>query len=491
MSSILRKLLQNISTRIILIIYLLIILTAGFFLTYGYFNNLKLQELRQLDKLKAIVTSISHNINGDEHSLLADNITIKDEIKALGQNYLYDKIHSILSVAKNENNLNSEIYTLIFDTTAKQFKYIVRSDSNVYYRHSYVNSPEVLINKLESGGTIPKYKSENGSWLSAFSPIRNSKGDVVAILEADISFTEFSNIVKKQFFNQALISIIVILLIALIFIPFTKQILNEDHAQKMKFINQNKIISEKNKDIIDSINYALKIQKAILPSLEHLKSYFQDYFIFFQPKDIVSGDFYWSYEDEENIYIAVADSTGHGVPGSMVSIVCSNALNRAVIQSNLTETSEILNHVKKFVVHSFQDGMNDGMDICFCRINKKTKMLQFSGANNSLFVYSNNELSILKASRQPIGRYIKNDPFSSETLKLKKDDIVYLFTDGFYDQFGGIDSKKMKVKTLKSLLLKYHNEGMSEQKETFKTYFNNWKGDNEQLDDVTLIGIKI
>jgi serine phosphatase RsbU (regulator of sigma subunit) len=344
---------------------------------------------------------------------------------------------------------------------------------------------------METGGIIPKYMSENGTWLSAFHPIRNSEGKVVAILEADISFDEFSEIVKKQFLNQAIISIIVIILLALIFIPFTRQILIKDHEQKLLFIEQNKIISEKNKDIIDSINYALKIQRAILPSLENIKDYFQDYFILFKPKDIVSGDFYWSYEDEENIFLAVADSTGHGVPGSMVSIVCSNALSRAVVQLKLTNTADILNNVKEFVTHSFQDGMNDGMDICFCKVNKQTKSIQYSGAHNSLFIYSNNELTILDGCRQPIGRYNKETPFKCKEFTLKENDIIYLFTDGYYDQFGGERNKKMKIKVFKSLLLKHHKKTMSEQKKIFGNYLRKWQGDNEQLDDITILGIKI
>ena len=162
MSTIISKILQNISTRIIFIIYLLIILTTGFFLTYGYYNNLNLQEQRQFDKLRAIVVSIGNNIGGDEHQQLTDNISYKDEIIKIDQNYLYDKIHRILHQAEIENNLNSTLYTLLFDSATQQFKYIVRSDSNVYYRHSYVNSPKILMDNMETGGIIPKYMSEMG-----------------------------------------------------------------------------------------------------------------------------------------------------------------------------------------------------------------------------------------------------------------------------------------------------------------------------------------
>lgn len=491
MSTIISKILQNISTRIIFIIYLLIILTTGFFLTYGYYNNLNLQEQRQFDKLRAIVVSIGNNINGDDHKILTENNTFKDEVKNIEQNILYKNIHTILHQAEVENNLNSTLYTLILDSTTHQFQYIVRSDSNVYFRHTYTHSPQILMDNIETGGIIPKYMSENGTWLSAFHPIRNAKGKVVALLEADISFDEFSMIVKKQFLNQALISIFVIIVLALVFIPFTKQILEKDHEQKLLFKEQNKIISEKNKDIIDSINYALKIQKAILPSLDSIKNYFQDYFILFKPKDIVSGDFYWQYEDEQNIYLAVADSTGHGVPGSMVSIICSNALSRAVVQLKLTNTSEILDNVKEFVTHSFQDGMNDGMDICFCKLDKKTKQLQYSGAHNPLFIVSEGELIILQANRQPIGKYSKEERFSYQEITLKQNDIIYLFTDGYYDQFGGDKNKKLKIKVFKSLLLKHYNKPMSEQKCIFENYLTKWKGDNEQLDDITILGIKI
>ncbi|MEO8760573.1 MAG: tetratricopeptide repeat protein [Bacteroidia bacterium] len=250
------------------------------------------------------------------------------------------------------------------------------------------------------------------------------------------------------------------------------------------------------KEILDSITYAKHLQQAILPAEGHIKEYLLNFFIYYKPKDIVAGDFYWMEYLDNCVFIAAADSTGHGVPGAMVSIVCSNALNRAVKEFELRDTGKILDKTRELVLETFEKSgaeIKDGMDISLCKINKTNNLVQWSGANNPLWYIKNNGAEVLeiKANKQPIGQTDNPKPFTAHTLDLQKNDTLYLMTDGYPDQFGGEKGKKFKYKKLEDLLLLNTRKPLEEQKNILSTVFNAWKGNLEQVDDVTIIGIRL
>ncbi|MFI5203174.1 MAG: tetratricopeptide repeat protein [Flavobacteriales bacterium] len=255
------------------------------------------------------------------------------------------------------------------------------------------------------------------------------------------------------------------------------------------------IIEEKNKEILDSINYAKRIQHAILPNHELIKKHAPNSFVLYKPKDIVAGDFYWFVEISEHEYfIAACDCTGHGVPGAMVSVVCHNALNRAVLEYKFRVPGEILDKTRELVIEQFEksdEEVKDGMDISLLYVNKKTNQLQWAGANNPLWLIRNGQLTELKPNKQPIGKFITETPFNTQQQPYEKNDILYLFTDGLQDQFGGPKGKKFKASNLQQLVLSICKSGMNEQVHELNSAFENWRGSLEQVDDVCAIGIKI
>lgn len=269
-----------------------------------------------------------------------------------------------------------------------------------------------------------------------------------------------------------------------------------DLAQEQRKIanEQRLIVQEKNREVLDSITYAKGLQDAILPPLEEIKNMWKEYFLLYLPKDIVAGDFYWQEQTDNLAFFAVGDCTGHGVPGAMVSIVCSGALSRAVNEFHLTETNLILEKAREIVIQTFsksQQKVHDGMDVCLISFNHKTQQLQFSGANNPLcIVHKNGELTELKGQSQPVGNYRFREDFIATHLDLQKGDTIYLFSDGFIDQFGGPRDKKFKAKTLKSLLTKHHELPLDEQYSILINAFYDWKGDGDQVDDICVAGIR-
>jgi serine phosphatase RsbU (regulator of sigma subunit) len=260
----------------------------------------------------------------------------------------------------------------------------------------------------------------------------------------------------------------------------------------------------KNKEILDSINYAKRIQSAILPSEESISSVFNDICVLYLPKDIVAGDFYWLEQKDDKILVAAADCTGHGVPGAMVSVVCNNSLNRSVHEYGLNNPASILNKTRELVEGEFaksSERMRDGMDIALCAFtgynknndNVKSFKLEFAGANNSLWLIrkGTTEIEEYKGDKQHIGRTDISSPFSTKEVLVNKGDTVYIFSDGIVDQFGGEKGKKFKSSGLKALLVSMQNLTMKEQHQFLFESFETWRGDLEQVDDVCLIGIRI
>lgn len=327
---------------------------------------------------------------------------------------------------------------------------------------------------------------------------------------------------------------------------YFKQINGENekiiYRQHDQLKNSHDVISEKNKEITDSITYAKRIQSAILPPESLINKSLPENFILYIPKDIVAGDFYWfeaplnppkggeqtplpseragespppTGELEGACYFAAADCTGHGVPGAMVSVVCHNALNRSVREFGNTEPSKILDKTRDLVIETFEkseEEVKDGMDISLCRLTLSAPgeaggaLLQWAGANNPLWIINpdrkewpeeaipfgeGNGGTEIKPDKQPIGKCENPVPYTNHTITLQKGDTCYIFTDGFADQFGGARGKKFKGSQFKSLLLSIQEKSMEEQKQILTTAINEWKSDLEQVDDICIIGVRL
>jgi len=295
----------------------------------------------------------------------------------------------------------------------------------------------------------------------------------------------------------------------------------EDEVEKrtVEIREQKDIIEAKSEEILSSINYARRIQEAILPPMKLVKESLPNSFVLYKPKDIVAGDFYWMNQSKEEnsdydlIHFAAADCTGHGVPGAMVSVVCSNALNRAAREFGLCRPADVLDKVLELVVARFTKSaeVKDGMDVALCAYTPATKKLEYAGAQNPLWIVTKRDLGSegfnihpdqpadgssfrlyeIKADKQPIGRYTESKPFTNHSIQLETGDTIYVFSDGYADQFGGPRGKKLKSKPFKELLLSMQDKTMDEQHTLLDQQFETWRGDLEQVDDVCVMGLRV
>ena len=269
-------------------------------------------------------------------------------------------------------------------------------------------------------------------------------------------------------------------------------------VQNNFLVQQKEMIIHQSKEIRGSINYALRIQTAILPPDYHVIKCLPDSFIMYLAKDVVSGDFYFVDKVDDNIIFSAVDCTGHGVPGAMMSVIGYTLLDQAVKLKRMTKPSDILQFLDTGVTDILrqmtgESGVNDGMDLALCSLNIKTKEVQFAGAYNGMIYIHNGELKEIRADRFPIGSNFEGiaDIYTNHTVQLESGDIIYLYSDGYADQFGGPKDKKFKYNQLDDLLFAIHKLPMDEQCEKLKSRYIEWKGDREQTDDVIVIGVKI
>ncbi|MCB0401293.1 MAG: SpoIIE family protein phosphatase [Flavobacteriales bacterium] len=266
-------------------------------------------------------------------------------------------------------------------------------------------------------------------------------------------------------------------------------------------------VEEKNNEIVDSINYAKRIQEALIPPEKKLRQILPDSFVIFKPKDIVSGDFYWAtvtntttgtdQDSNKLLLFSVADCTGHGVPGAFMSIIGLKLFNQSVKQPEVNTPAQALDYLDREIfntvnLHSEDDKIiRDGMDLALCAVDYSNMKLHFAGANNPVYIVRNKELHEIKGDKKAIGSYQSEHAFTDKEFQLEKGDVIYTFSDGYADQFGGPNGKKLKYAVFKQLLIDNAHLSMEEQKAILEAYFEEWKGTLEQLDDVCVIGMRI
>ncbi len=426
---------------------------------------------KKIDKQKAELKAQQEELASKE-SLIAK---AKKEIKEQ-QDLISNQLAQIEIQQQNLENLNNDVIAKQ-EEVAKQHQKLEKEKQN-------------LLAIQQEYAEIEKNLKEKEKLVAEQNKTIDEQGNVIITKEGKIE--EQKNII----WLSAIFLIIVSILGALAYRSY--RLKNKANkiilTQKAEIEEQHEILEEQHREITDSINYAKRIQDAILPPLKLVKGYMPDSFILYKPKDIVAGDFYWMEGINNLIIFAAADCTGHGVPGAMVSVVCHNAMNRAVKEFMLVKPNEILDKTREIVLETFEksdEDVNDGMDIALCSINTETKKMCFSGANNGLYLIRDGELTQVKPDKQPIGNYKDAKPFTLHEFDLQKGDVIYTFSDGYPDQFGGPKGKKFMYKNFRNLLVDIHQKSMDDQHNLLLNAFEEWKGGIEQIDDVCVIGVRI
>lgn len=402
----------------------------------------------------------------------------------------------------NQNNFVFEISALSFtDEKSVEYEFYLRGTGNNYTSYHRGDEFKAYYNNLPPGDYefIYKAKGKNNLWGYAES---------------------FSFTIKKAWYQTWVFRLGLVIIIIILAYLFYKGRVRAIEQQKNKLEQlvkertheleeanveieaqrdiataQRDKIAAQQKEIMDSIQYAQRIQESMLPSTKVLSAVLQDHFVLFKPRDIVSGDFYWAAEQHDHIYFTAADCTGHGVPGAFMSMLGIGFLNEIITKHEDIEPDEILNELRLYLISTLHQkgasGENkDGMDMVMCKYNRTTRILTYSAANNPFFHLSNGELNRIKGEAMPVAIHEKMDPFKPGTIEIKRGDIIYLFSDGYADQFGGPNSKKLMSKRFRQLIMEAYGKPMNEQRELLDREFEAWKGNIDQVDDVVVIGVR-
>ena len=303
----------------------------------------------------------------------------------------------------------------------------------------------------------------------------------------------FTEEMKKAQDVISVINLFILFFVTVLFFSFFRR---ENLIFQKAILKQKDIIEEKQKEILDSINYAKRIQFSLLASENLLNQYLPEHFVLFKPKDVVSGDFYWATPTPEGFVFITADCTGHGVPGAFMSLLNISKLSQAINENKITRPDLILNNVRSEIVNALNaegsEESKDGMDAVLCKLDIKNMNLQYAAANNAFYIIRDNELLTCKADKMPVGKgHDDSISFTFNEITLQKGDVVYTFTDGYADQFGGPRGKKFKYKQLEDIMLEICSLPLKEQSKILNQKFEDWKGNLDQVDDVLIIGFKI
>jgi len=364
-----------------------------------------------------------------------------------------------------------------YKNAVQEFEQVKIIEDSLKRRQSLTN-----IMRLENEYEVGKKQKEN-ELLQAQNEVK----------ETLIKVSKENEKKTKIFLYSALFVLVIIIMLAFQLYKGLKE-----NKEKNKIISEQKhLVEEKNKDITDSINYAKKIQEAILPPKELKYKIFENAFVFFKPRDIVSGDFYWFNQKNKKRIIAAVDCTGHGVPGAFMSMIGNTFLTEIIEGKGITEPAEILSELRHLVIKALKQGddnteSKDGMDMSLLCFDDEKKTVEYAGANNPMWMIRNGECTEYKADSRPIGYYRgKGLPFTNHIINYQSGDTFYIFTDGYADQFGGEKGKKLKYKPFRELLLSIQNEAMLKQEEILNQNFETWRGKLDQIDDVLIIGIRV
>ncbi|MGB0523520.1 MAG: PP2C family protein-serine/threonine phosphatase [Flammeovirgaceae bacterium] len=516
-----------------------------------YHSQLRIKEQDSLKYLLGIATTIGADLNAEDLAYVLRNYTTKNAIKTNQDDPAYYNLHWHLKRAQELNRISTTIHTLS-KSQGNRFFYGISSSEKPYYWHPYYDFPEELLRNYEEGGVIPLHENKEGVWLAAFYPVKNAADETIAVVLVNRLYSDFSAEVQEEMKKELLFSLAGMALLAVGLFFVLKKILDGESVLKERLENeanhhaaqfhkqeekiealQKKEQSAKNalelsqnnynasikafektkielgntiKQLADRdqrldaiIQYSKGIQHMLLPNQELFRKVFPDSFVLFQPKNQISGDFYFCAEFNDKIFIATADYTGEGVPSAFMNLLAHNFFHQIIEASNIEEPNQILDEMHVFVSRLLQQENNnnrDGMDIALCVVAINERKLAFAGAQRPIVYIKDNALTTIKGNKFSVGgrHRFQERKFTKVEIDLEEGMEFYLFTDGLQDQMGYafdvIETRKFGKKRMEQLFNEVHRKPMVTQKTLIQERFDDWRKDEDQVDDILIVGFR-
>ncbi|MBL7952150.1 MAG: serine/threonine-protein phosphatase [Flavobacteriales bacterium] len=451
----------------------------------------KSQQAQGLAQLRSITSTLSEEIGASNLQALVERYDGRGMVIKNTQDARYYVLHERLRKSALKNGLSLPLELVINDTTKQELQVIVTSEERPRFRERWTGEHGRLMAGFGKAGSLEQ-GDERTREIVAFDVVTDAEGSTVGIVVARAPASLYATASTSSLLRNIVIAGLLFGLAGFLLFRYVGRWLKMDEEAQQR-------LKERHEDINDSIAYAGKIQRALVPSALIYDELFADSFVIDRPKDIVSGDFHWVYRiDDDTCFVAAADCTGHGLPGAMMAAIGCSLLNEIVPAHSHRDPSEILSVLHTRMVATLnqqgkQRGAGDGMDVALCRVDRKNQELLFAGAFRPLYWLHQGQLSVINGDRRPVGGGHTGEErkFTAHKLAYTAGDRIYLFSDGYVDQFGGPERKRFMNARLQELILAHRHLGLKEQAVVIEKAFLDWKGPVEQMDDVCMLGLAV
>ncbi|MBK9146608.1 MAG: serine/threonine-protein phosphatase [Flavobacteriales bacterium] len=482
---------RNATTKVMLTVFLVLAGLALASIVMSYRTHIGAATEQEFTRLAGITIPLARAIDAEGHERLTVQHADGGTLFNGPDSATYAALRAHLVQAHADHALGSDVYTMVKDPVSGEFKFIVTSGPNPYFKHVWEQPHQEHIEQYESGASIGPYTDENGTWLSVFRPIKLN-GRTVAIVQADKQFDPFLAEVRSGFRRTLVAYTAIFILAAALLLRWMHRILKHEDTMKERLQRTAEMLREKNDDIMASLRAAERLQRSVMPDHQVVREAFPEFGVLFMPKDLVSGDLYWYEHVGQRAYLAVGDCTGHGIPGAMTSMLAASALRTALLkhEGRLDLMLDALDRDVRKQWHQ-EDDRSAGMDITLCCIDFAEGRFTYASAGRPLLLLRGGQVHKLDADRAGIGGFQEGHRYCEREVTVRAGDRFYLYSDGFVDQMGGERGKKFKNEQLFSLLPTIQGLGLTEQMTLLRRSFTEWKGNQPQIDDVIVLGFEI
>jgi serine phosphatase RsbU (regulator of sigma subunit) len=483
----------NTTTRkVLFVLYGTMLALSVALVAWMHSGQMKVLKQEAYVKLGSITGTMAVQLDGGRVQHLLKRYDSRGMIVQNTQDAWYYTLFQTMRKGARANNLERPLRIVAYDAMKDELVNVVTSDDRPAMREPYMAPCTPALIAYLRADRVDPHRETFGNQVAAFDAVRNSRGTVVGAVVLDMPVDELMVVARgRTWRNIVIVAVLLIVVGIFLFRSIGRMVQTEETARTAW--------QEKHEGVTDSIAYAGKIQGALIPNSDLFAGHFAHYFVLNRPKDVVSGDFHWYHRiSDDQCLVAAADCTGHGLPGAMMAAIGCSLLNELVVQYPHKDPAELLGMLNERMTRTLHQsgkrkGAGDGMDVALCRIDRKEREILFAGAFRPLYWMHEGQLTVINGDRQPIGgsQHDADRKFTVHRVAYHQGDRLYLFSDGYVDQFGGPERKKFMTARFNEILLASQHLPLSAQSEVLERAFVEWKGENEQVDDVCIVGLEV
>lgn len=480
------------SRKVLLMLYGTLLVLGTALIAWLHSGQMKTLESQAFARMGGVTGTLGAQLDGGRVVRLLERYDSRGMLINNTQDAWYYVLHENLSKTAVANGLEEPLLVLAFDAAKSELQVVVSSNGKPQLREPFTNASVPDVIAYLKDGRIDAQRGVWGGTIATFDAVRDSRGKVVGTVYTGEPLAGLVTIAKGRLWRNIAVAVAAFVVIGFFLFRSVGRMVAREEAARDHW-------QQRHEGISDSIAYAGKIQSALVPRAEQFREMFSDHFVLNRPKDVVSGDFHWYHRlNEDECFVAAADCTGHGLPGAMMAAIGCSLLNELVVQHPHMDPAELLGLLSERMVHALNQsgqrmGAGDGMDVALCRVDRKQRELLFAGAFRPLYWMHDGQLTVINGDRKPVGGSQHGDhrKFTVHRVAFHPGDRLYLFSDGYVDQFGGPERKKFMSTRFNEMLAGSQHLPMAQQAELLDKAFMDWKGANEQMDDICVVGLAV